>query len=71
MPISCAFEFHFSEHLLQARAGKPRAAQRTLLREPEGLDPGHAVAMEDMTACKGTRNRLTQWLQAHSAVLLA
>jgi hypothetical protein len=46
-----------------------RAAQWACLRKPEGLDPDHTFAMEEMTACKCAGYRLIQRLQAHCAFL--
>ena len=54
-------------HLLQPRIRKTRAAQRTLLRKTEGLDPSHTVAMEEMATWKGTSDRFIQWLQTYRA----
>ena len=54
-----------SGHLLQASIEKARAAQRTLLRKTEGLDPSHTLAMEDMATWKGTSDRFIQRLQTY------
>ena len=68
-PINCRrypIKHEFSiYHFLQASIGKTRAAQRTLLRKTEGLDPSHTLAMEDMATWKGASDRLIQWLQTY------